>query len=322
VTAAYSIGLDIGATKILGCVVDSAGRIIRQETVPTPLTDTASIEDALVEVTRSLLAHHVVEAVGVAVAGWVDKTRRSVLFSAHLPWRSEPLADRLSARLDLPVVLENDANAATWAEFQFGAGKPFRDFVVVTVGSGIGAGIIAGGQLLRGAHGLAGELGHAVVDPEGPECPCGRRGCLDSLASGRALQRRFQMLRAAALVADGESSLLDGNHMPGAAIAAAARSGDPLALQAFADVGRALGRGIADLVMYLDPAAVILGGGVAAAGELLRVPTDASLRQCLGTRNRSARTHILISPLSAVAGAIGAAHLASTHHQASDLHPA
>jgi glucokinase len=322
-TSGSWIGIDIGATKILGCVFDTAGDTLATTTRATPLADATSIENALLELTSSLLADHPVGAVGIAVAGWVDHSRRSVLFSAHLPWRYEPVADKLSARLGLPVVLENDANAATWAEYQFGAGRDLQDFVVVTVGSGIGSGIIADGRLLRGAHGLAGEFGHSVVAPDGPECPCGRRGCVDSLASGRALQRRFHELRSAAsLVQGARQSAIDDEGVTGDVIAAAAHDGDPLALQAFTDIGSALGRGLADLVMCLDPEAVILAGGVAAAGELLRSPTDASLHQCLVAREHFARTDVLISPLSGVAGALGVAHLASVHDRSTGGQPA
>jgi glucokinase len=306
------IGIDIGATKILGCVVDSAGTIICQNTTPTPLADSSSIEDALFAVARSLLAErNDAEAVGIAVAGWIDRSRRTVLFSPHLPWHMEPLADNLSTRLGLPVILENDANAAAWGEHRFGAGQTLQDFILVTIGSGIGAGIVVDGRLLRGAHGLAGELGHTVVEPDGPCCPCGRRGCVDSFASGRALQRHFHEL------SDGSSSRTQvspvGEEVPetGEAIAAAARDGDPVALRAFAKVGEYLGRGIADLVMCLDPAAVILAGGVATAGELLRAPTDASLRRCLVAHEKMAQTQVLIGLLGARAGALGVAHLAS-----------
>ena len=239
------IGIDIGATKILGCVVDSTGTILYRNTVPTPLADSKSIEDALFDMARSLLVEaNDAATVGIAVAGWIDRSRRTVLFSPHLPWDREPLASNLSTRLGLPVLLENDANAATWGEHKFGIGKEFQDFILVTIGSGIGAGIVADGRLLRGAHGLAGELGHTVVEPEGPWCPCGRRGCVDSFASGRALQRHFQELRGAGSSRTEASAAFAEEPVAGDSIAAAARDTDPVALQAFAVVGEYLGRGI------------------------------------------------------------------------------
>ena len=247
--------------------------------------------------TKSLLSlDNDVQTVGIAVAGWVDPSRRSVLFAAHLPWRREPVADRLSARIGMPVVLENDARAATWAEYRFGVGQNLRDFAVVTVGSGIGCGIVADGRLLRGAHGLAGELGHSVVEPDGPPCPCGRRGCVDILASGQALERRFQPLRPEALQIQGEPSFVkDDAPVAGAAITMAARAGDPRALQAFADIGHLLGRGVADLVMCLDPEAVIprrwrSGGGRVATrthrGILAQLPGHARARRADERRAR------------------------------------
>lgn len=306
------VGLDVGATYTSGCLVWPNGTYSNHTVVATPPGDRAAVEDVAFKLVRSLVdANETVAVIGIAVAGWVDKSRRTILFSAHLPWKSEPLAANLSARLGLPVVMENDANAATWAERQFGAGQNFEDFLLVTVGSGIGAGIVLDGQLIRGAHGLAGELGHAVVDPDGPACPCGRQGCIDSLASGRALQRRFGELRDAA---DGAGPAADSDAViPGSEIAAAAERGDPAALQAFADVGEALGTGLADLVMCLDPEAVILAGGVASSGELLRAPTQAALRRSLSSRDQFTQIQVLTSSLGREAGSLGVAHLARIH---------
>lgn len=311
-TPTHWIGIDIGATKILGCVVDPTGTIVYQNTVLTPQADPRSIEDALFDMARSLLVEsNDAKTVGIAVAGWIDRSRRTVLFSPLLPWSMEPLAHNLSARLGLTVVLENDANAAAWGEHEFGAGQSFDDFFLVTIGSGIGAGIVTDGLLLRGAHGLAGELGHTVVDPNGPPCPCGRRGCVNILASGRALQQHFEELRGVGLSVSQASEAGEEDAVTGDSITAAARAGDPIALQAFAEVGESLGRGIADLVMCLDPAAVILGGGVAAAGELLRGPTEASLRRCLVAHESVVQTEVLVALLGPSAGALGVAHLAS-----------
>ena len=310
------IGIDVGATKSLRVRWTKPGSFCNERVVNTPVRDAASVEDTLFNLARELLEQHTsVSALGVSVAGWVDKDRRRVLFSSHMPfWRSEPLAGRLSDRLGSLVVLDNDANAAAWGEFKFGAGRGFSDVAVVTVGSGIGAGLVAEGRLLRGAHGFAGEFGHTVVDLNGPDCPCGRRGCVDSLASGRALERRFQALRVV-----GTGTLADTTASPdrgapdiaGELIAAAANNGDQLAVQAFYDVGRWLGLGIADLVMYFDPDAVILAGGVASAGELLRRPTAEALGRCLASQEEFVKTLVLTGTLGPAAGAIGVAHLAS-----------
>jgi glucokinase len=310
-----AIGIDLGATKVLACVVDETGVVRRQRVIRTPHDGLASLVDAVVDVTRELLEPGDADAVGISVAGWVDRDRRTVLFTPHmhLPWRPEPLAERISERLGSAVVLENDANAAAWGEFTFGAGREFNDVAVVTVGSGIGAGFIVDGRLWRGAHGLAGEFGHSVFDPNGPDCPCGRRGCVDSFTSGHALERRFEELRrtkggTATTVGTGDGMPV----MTGESIAAAAWDGDPLALRAFSDVGTLLGMAIADLAMYLDPQAVILSGGVASAGELLRGPTDKALQQGLAARDDVATTYLLTGTLGPAAGAIGIAHLAST----------
>lgn len=301
-TRTVAIGVDVGATKILTCLVDSDGAILRETVSPTPLPLAAAIEDAVVasaaEMLRDLDAGPV--PVGVAVAGWVSRDRRSVLFSPHLPWRREPLADRLAARLGQPVVLENDANAAAWGEFVFGAGRGFSDIAVVTVGSGIGAGIITDARLLRGGNGLAAEFGHTVVDPRGPECACGRRGCVDSLASGRALERHYASF-------EGGSA---GATLSGLEILRLARAGKPSAVAAFKEVGRWLARGLGDLVMYFDPQIVLLAGGVSGAGELLTAPTEQALRETILAHESLAPTIVGLATLGHAAGAIGAANLA------------
>jgi glucokinase len=315
-TTASSIGIDLGATKVLACVVDETGVVRHQRAISTPHDGLAPLVDAVVDVTRQLRGQGEAGAVGISVAGWVDRDRRTVLFTPHmhLPWQPVPLTEMVSERLGSDVVLENDANAAAWGEFTFGAGREFNDVAVVTVGSGIGAGFIVDGKLLRGAHGMAGEFGHSVFDPNGPDCPCGRRGCVDSFTSGHALERRFEELHrtkeaTAARAGPGGGAAVP--FMTGEAIAAAARDGDPVALQAFSDIGALLGMAIADLAMYLDPQAVILSGGVASAGELLRRPTDKALQEGLAARGEEAATYLLTGTLGPAAGAIGIAHLAS-----------
>lgn len=242
-----TIGLDCGATKILGLAIGDDGAVVAEHKVSTPDGGHGAVDamTSVVDGLRDTVGD--VDGVGVAAAGWVDRDRTTMLHSPHLPaFTGVPLATLLADRVGLPVVLENDANAATWAEHRFGAGTGTGDMVLVTVGSGVGGGMVTGGRLVRGARGVAGEIGHAGVNPDGPPCPCGNTGCLDSLASGRALERHYAALAPA---------------LPGDRITALAHDGDPLALAAFDTLARWLAVGLTSVTMALDPEVIVLGAG-------------------------------------------------------------
>ena len=155
------------------------------------------VEDTIVELVLDLSERHDVHAVGIGAAGWVDADRSRVLFAPHLSWRDEPLRDRLSERLLVPVMVDNDANTAAWAEWRFGAGRGETDLVMITLGTGIGGAILEDGQVKRGRYGVAGEFGHMQVVPGGHRCPCGNRGCWEQYSSGNALVREARELAAA-----------------------------------------------------------------------------------------------------------------------------
>src|SRR5206468_27656 len=194
--------------------------------------------------------------------------------SPHLAWRNEPLLASLSGRIDLPLLIENDANAAAWAEFRFGAATDQSVVVCVTLGTGIGGGLVVDGAVYRGAFGVACEYGHMTVVPDGLACACGNRGCLEMYASGRALAREARELAASSPVAAARMLALAGSPeaLTGPIVTAAAAEGDPAALSICVDMGRWLGRGLASLAAVLDPAMFVIGGGVSAAGELLIKP--------------------------------------------------
>jgi glucokinase len=309
-----AIGIDIGGTKVLGGVVDPSGTVLATARRDTPADDVGKTADFIVEVIQELVRTHDVRAVGIGAAGWIDATRSRVLFAPNLAWRDEPLRDRIAERTDLPVVVENDANAAAWAEFRHGAARDATDsMALITVGTGIGGGLVIAGQLIRGAHGIAAELGHMRVVPDGHPCGCGRRGCLEQYASGTALVR-YARGRA---VADPESAvrLLDlaGGSIDavnGPLVTRAAREGDPASLAAFAEVGRWLGSGLADLVNSLDVEILVLGGGVAEAGELLVSPARVEYQRQLGARGSLPVAQVVAARLGNTAGVVGAADLA------------
>lgn len=308
-----AIGIDIGGTKVAGGVVDPAGRVLAQTRGDTPAHDVVLTRGVIVDTVRELAAAHPVTAVGIGAAGWIDAGRDVVRFAPHLAWRDEPLRDEVSAAVDLPVVVENDANAAAWAEFTFGAGAgAHRSMLLITVGTGIGGGLVLDGRLVRGAHGYAGEPGHQVAVPDGVACSCGRRGCLEQYASGSALVR---YARAGAVEDPAAAAGLielagDPELITGAQVTTAARAGDKVARFAFDQVGWWLGTALADLVQVLDPQLIVVGGGVADAGDLLLSPTRDAYRQALGRRGELPAAPVRAARLGSIAGVVGAADLA------------
>jgi glucokinase len=230
-----TVRVDVGGTKIAAGVVDRSGTILATEHRPTPEDDAGLVCDTIADMARDLRRRHEVSAVGVAAAGFVDEARSTILFAPNLPWRDEPLRDRLQARTGLPVVVENDANAAAWGEFQFGAGRGENHIVGLTVGTGIGGGIVANGALVRGRFGVAAEVGHVVMVPAGRPCHCGLRGCLEQYASGNALARRAQEIASEApWTARRLLARADGrpDRITGVMVTEAAREGDTAALRA------------------------------------------------------------------------------------------
>ena len=309
----HSIGVDIGGTKIAAGVVSAEGEVLARVRRQTPATDPQAIEEAVVDAVAELRAGHEVDAVGVAAAGFVDAGRSTVVFAPNLAWRDEPLGTDLAAALGLPVVVENDANAAGWAEFVHGAGRAVQDMVMLTIGTGLGGGVIVGGELLRGPHGFAAELGHVRVVPDGHVCGCGNRGCWEQYASGRALVREARaMVTSGGPVAQRLLDLAGGD--PGAItgphVTRAARDGDAAAQDLLADLGRWIGEGAAGMVAVLDSSAVVVGGAVAEAGELLLEPARAAFHRQLPARGYRPEAVLLQAELGNDAGMIGVADLA------------
>ncbi|WP_246160502.1 ROK family glucokinase [Nocardioides humilatus] len=306
-------GIDIGGTKIAGAVVAGDGTILDEARVVSPATDPEAIESTVADLVRTLAARHPVTAVGVGAAGYVDARRATVLFAPNIAWRDEPLGPELTRLTGLPVTIENDANAAAWGEFRYGAGKDVDDQLMVTVGTGVGGGVIAGGRLLRGGFGVAGEIGHLCLVPDGRQCGCGNLGCFEQYGSGSALERET---RAAA----SGSSLLardlldraggDPQRITGPLITAAAQDGDRFAIEQLASLGHWLGHGIASLVAVLDPAVIVIGGGVSEAGDLLLDPIREAFGRELTGRGYRPQAEIRAAELGNEAGVIGAADLA------------
>jgi glucokinase len=308
-----TIGVDIGGTKVAGGVVDSEGRIIEKVKRSTPSASPAETAQVIVEVVRTLQSYHQVEAVGLGAAGFIDEERGSVLFAPNLAWRDEPVRQKVADLVGLPVVVENDANASAWAELKFGAARGQQHVVLIAVGTGIGAGLVLGGELYRGGFGIAGEPGHYRVVPDGRLCGCGNRGCWEQYCSGSALE--YEARDFARRTPGGAVRLLqlgggglDG--IGGQQITQAAREGDPGALRCFDIVGGWLGQGLADLAAILDPGCFVIGGGVSEAGELLLAPARAAFTRGLTGGHHRPQADIRRAALGADAGLVGAADLA------------
>lgn len=308
-----TIGVDVGGTKIAAGVVDGAGRVVAETRRATPAQDADKVRDTIGDAVDELLAGHDAVAVGIAAAGFVDAARATVMFAPNLAWRDEPLRDEVQRRTGLPVVVENDANAAAWAEARFGAGRGFRHVLALTVGTGLGGGVVQDGRVLRGEFGAAAEVGHIVMVPGGRPCPCGLEGCLERYASGTALTRRAREIAGTSPVlahdllrrAGGGAEGIDGR-----TVTAAALAGDVAALQVFDEIGRWLGLGVAQLAAVLDPGVVVVAGGVAAAGDILLRPLLGAYSEHLTGRGHRPSAHVALAALGPEAGLVGAGDLA------------
>jgi glucokinase len=311
-----SIGVDIGGTKILAGVVDDEGTIIATALRATAKRDADAALAQVAEVVAELRAEYAVTALGLGVAGGVSNDRSFVYFAPNLVWADVPVGEIVRAATELPVVVENDGSAAAWGEFRFGAGREVDDCLMITLGTGIGAGHVAAGQLVRGAHGLAFEVGHMNAIPDGRPCGCGRRGCWEQYASGSALVR---MARELAAEHRGEATvLLDmGDGTPegvlGEHVTAAARAGDPVARQAFSEFGMWVGRGLADLTAIVDPGMFVIGGGVSDAADLFVADAQTVLEERVFGRMSRPLPVIRMATMGNAAGLVGAADLARRH---------
>ncbi|WP_395296510.1 ROK family glucokinase [Kitasatospora hibisci] len=312
---ALTIGVDVGGTKIAAGVVDEAGEILARTRVPTP-ADPQWAVDAIAQAVRELKEQYPdVVAAGIGAPGFVDRSRSTVIFAPNIDWEDEPLRTRIEELTGLDTVVENDANCAAWAEFRFGAAAEHEDMVLITVGTGIGGGIVLDGRMHRGRFGVAGEIGHLNMVPDGLPCGCGGRGCWEQYGSGRALRRygresaAADPLRGARMLElnDGVAETIRGIH-----ITQAAEEGDPLALECYAELADWLGRGMADLAALFDPGVFVLGGGVSDSGRLLLDPVAKAFEHYLTGGVHRPRAEVVLASMGSAAGIAGAADLART----------
>ncbi len=307
---AHTIGVDIGGTSIRAAAVTADGVIIDSISTPTPAEATET-DDALVRVIAELAGRHPVTAVGLAVAGFITADRRTVMFAPHLAWRDSPVPARLSARLELPVVMEHDVNAAVWAEYRLGAAIGSQVALLIALGTGIGAGLIVDGQIFRGANGVAPELGHLPVVSRGRRCSCGKSGCWERYCSGTALAQTAREMIGSLR---SEHLLLLAGHdlqaVTGKMVGQAAKAGDPAALAALADLSDWLAYGLALAIDVFDPSVIVIGGGVSTISELFLPAAVASLPELVTGVGHRPLPEVVTAMFHDTASMIGAALLA------------
>ncbi|MBZ8178168.1 ROK family glucokinase [Corynebacterium poyangense] len=308
-----TIGFDIGGTNMRAGVVTADGKILEQISVPTPRSS-SGMEEGIAELVAELSAKHRISGVGLAVAGFLDPECEIVRFAPHLPWRDTAVRPLLEDLLGLPVRLEHDANSAAWGEHVYGAAQGVRNWVLLAIGTGIGATIMINGEIFRGAYGTAPEFGHVCVVPNGRPCACGKSGCLERYCSGTALVDTAKDMAHDPAQHWSASKLHDricrGEPITGRSVTEAAYTGDPLALAVMEDFAYWLGEAFAMVADVIDPELIVLGGGVSAAADLyLDTATTQFSQRIVGAGYRPL-ARVVRAELGADAGMIGVADLA------------
>lgn len=307
----HAVGIDIGGTKIAAALVDESGQILREARVATPMGDGDEIVNAVVALVEELAAGESVIGVGVAAAGFIDARQAKVLYAPNLSWRNYPFKAKLEALLPYEVIIENDANAAGWAEFRYGAGRGTKNMTMLTIGTGVGGAVIADSKMLRGGFGIAGELGHIRVVPDGRLCGCGAHGCIEQYGSGTALLRAARELADSSEESGSRLRELreEAGELTGEQVYQAILEGDAGALRLLRELGAWLGQTIASLSAVLDPELVVIGGGVSSAGELLLEPIREAYLANMPARGFRPELQLKIAEFVNDAGVVGAADL-------------
>ena len=310
-----AIGIDIGGTKIAGALVDQDGKILRESRVPSPAQNAEAMVAAVAGLINELADGEDVLGAGVAAAGFIDAQQANIIYAPNINWRNEPFKARLEEKVSIPVIIENDANAAGWAEYRYGAGKNYQHMVMLTLGTGVGGAIIVDGRMLRGGFGVAGELGHLRIIPDGRLCGCGQRGCIEQYGSGSALLKAARKLASSGGPAGQrllELQTAAGGELSGQEVYQAILEKDAGSLRLLAELGEYVGTAIASLSAVLDPEIVVIGGGVSAAGDLLLEPMRKAYLDHLPARGFRPELKIVAAEFVNDAGVVGAADLART----------
>lgn len=308
-----SLGVDIGGTKILAGAVSESGEVMFEHRVASPAQNPEEMVTTVADLINTVIQEvGEVASIGVAAAGFMNLDRSKVLYAPNLNWRNEPLQQKISDRIGRRVFVENDANAAGWAEFRFGAAREFNSMAMLTLGTGVGGAVVDGGKLMRGGFGIAGELGHITVVRDGMVCGCGRRGCVEQYASGTAL------LRSATELADSGDPLGarlrelrdQAGELSGHQAHQAVKEKDPGALKLVENAAEHLACAMGSMVAVLDPEVFVIGGGLSELGETLLEPLRRELAKQLPANGFRPQAPVVRAQFSNQAGLIGAAELA------------
>lgn len=311
-SAGETIGVDLGGTKMLVGVLDGTESLWESREASTGQSEDELVELLVREVGEAREARPDVKAVGLGIPATIDQASGVAVAAVNLPLTEVPIREVVGQRVGLPVFLDNDANVAALAEYLFGAAQGKPNTVMLTVGTGIGGGLIVNGEVYRGATGAGAELGHTVIQADGPPCQgnCPNHGCVEALASGTALGREGCAVAESAPDSALGRALAAGQEIDGKAVTEAALAGDETAIGVFELIGSRLGVACSSFANVFQPDAIVIGGGVIAAGDLLLEPARRELRErALTPMNR---TPILEAKLGSDAGVIGAAALART----------
>ena len=312
-SSALTIGIDIGGTKVLGGVVDSTGKIIDSARRPTPLAGGKELVATIIDLVKEFQGKHEIAGIGISVAALISKDQGTIVGAPNIANLSQlNFVSEIKKVFNLPVIAENDANAAMWAEFKFGNAKGFNPVIFFIIGTGMGGGLVIDGKLFRGAHGIGAEFGHMIVQPQGIKCGCGTQGCIEQYASGSALMRYAKE----GIEADPQKGkrlleLAGGNlsELTGSILTTAAKNGDELAIAAFNKQANWLGSACASYALLLDPQAIVVGGGVVDAGELFLEPVRKAMHSYMPFGKSHPEPKIIAAKFGNDAGLIGAADL-------------
>lgn len=315
------IAVDLGGTNIRAARYDGQGQLIARAKHPTDSDNQENpVANRVIACVQEVIGHHAsdVSAIAIGAPGPINPFMGVVIRAPNVPgWKNFPLKQVIEKRFNIPTEIGNDANMAALGEWKFGAGRGHQDVLYLTISTGIGGGIVSGGKLLVGAHGIAAEMGHITIVPDGPVCGCGQRGHLEALASGPSMARTARTrLRAGTRssmldLVEGDIEAITAQH-----IGDAARMGDDFARSIVAEAGGYIGRALADFLHILNPSIIILGGGVSNMGELIIEPARAAMKRLVMTDDYFRECNIVQAQLGDDVGLLGALALAM------ELHPA
>ena len=305
-----TIGIDIGGTKISAGVVDSSGNLINSLIISTPLEGGREVILSVINLITELSKKYTIKGIGISIAALISSDYGTIVGAPNIANLSKlNFVNEISKEFKLPLIVENDANAAMWAEFKFGNAKGLNPVMFFIIGTGVGGGLVIDGKLFKGATGIGAEFGHMCVVPNGLSCGCGSKGCLEQYASGGALIRYANEALLANPDKSEEVLSFGEGKLSGTALTKAAKAGNELALAAFSKQADWLGLACASYSLIIDPQAIIIGGGVVDAGELFLAPVRAAMRKYMPFAESHVPPKIIAAKFGNDAGLIGAADL-------------